>query len=108
MGRVSWVSALVNLLLIADHVGTIFHCLSDSSKPSPAPSSSKSDVAPPPQPRKLSTIITQERTTPRDAKSDHPSGLEPKSVKSDSDKKIRIRGCTMYYDALCFDSLAGE
>lgn len=46
----------------------------------------------------------------RSAKTDKPDGLKPMYLpgSSEAEDKVRDRGVTMYYDALAFDSVAGE
>lgn len=79
-----------------------------SAKGSPAPSVKSEQPRIIRKERKLSTITTEKRPE-RSAKSDNPPGLEPayRSGSSEKDDAVRLKGATMSYDALSFDSIAG-
>ncbi|GHJ85449.1 hypothetical protein NliqN6_1851 [Naganishia liquefaciens] len=78
-----------------------------SAKGSPAPSAKSEQPRIIRKERKLSTITTEKRPE-RSAKSDNPPGLEPayRSGSSEKDDAVRLKGATMSYDALSFDSIA--
>ncbi|KAI5450759.1 transcription elongation factor TFIIS [Naganishia albida] len=78
-----------------------------SAKGSPAPSVKSESSRPIHKERKLSTITTEKRPE-RSSKSDNPPGLEPayRSGSSEKDDTVRLKGATMSYDALAFDSIA--
>lgn len=80
-----------------------------SAKGSPAPSVKSESSRPIHKERKLSTITTEKRPE-RSSKSDNPPGLEPayRPGSSEKDDTVRLKGATMSYDALSFDSIAGE
>lgn len=80
-----------------------------SAKGSPAPSVKSESSRPIHKERKLSTITTEKRPE-RSSKSDNPPGLEPayRSGSSEKDDTVRLKGATMSYDALAFDSIAGK
>lgn len=71
--------------------------------------SAESSSGPAKKERKLSTI-SAEPTQERSTKTDNPKDLKPRYLpgSSESEDKVRDRGVTMYYDALAFDSIAGE
>lgn len=79
-----------------------------SAKGSPAPSVKPEQPRIIRKERKLPTITTEKRPE-RSAKSDNPPGLEPayRSGSSEKDDAVRLKGATMSYDALSFDSIAG-
>jgi hypothetical protein len=89
-------------------VNTSHSAAVSSAKGSPAPSVKSEQPRIIRKERKLSTITTEKRPE-RSTKSDNPPGLEPayRSGSSDKDDAVRLKGATMSYDALSFDSIAG-
>jgi hypothetical protein len=92
----------------AQNVNTSHSAAVSSAKGSPAPSVKSEQPRIIRKERKLSTITTEKRPE-RSTKSDNPPGLEPayRSGSSDKDDAVRLKGATMSYDALSFDSIAG-